>query len=277
MHSQPSKPSKVQPLQLLLVGQREEDYFIIRDLLNSHGSLITASLDQAMGFTDAQALLARKAYDMLLFQHESSENDALQILREPRLRNQTMPCLFLTEQADEGTIAEIAQAGACDCLIWSEMNQASLPRSIRSAVSLARSDRQCRDQEDTLRKLHSAVEQSADIVLITDSSGIIEYVNPAFERVTGDFPEDLVQVEDAQRLHPFSAEGQQLASQVGGAAGRAENLLHIAMETMVRPNGILSDTGVGIPNEHIPHIFEPFYTTKEQGKGTRLGLATIYG
>ncbi len=36
-----------------------------------------------------------------------------------------------------------------------------------------------------MRKLHSAVEQSADIVVITNSSGIIEYVNPAFERVTG--------------------------------------------------------------------------------------------
>jgi len=86
--------------------------------------------------------------------------------------------------------------------------------------------------EDTVRKLWQAIEQSADMVLITDCAGVIEYVNPAFEILTG-----------------YSREE---------AIGETPRLLKSGQQTLEL--------------YHMTHIFEPFYNTKEDGKGTGLGL-----
>ncbi|MFN8331865.1 MAG: ATP-binding protein [Saprospiraceae bacterium] len=67
-----------------------------------------------------------------------------------------------------------------------------------------------------------------------------------------------------------------LDNAVDAMSGKGE----IRISTYKEPNGVvveIEDNGPGIPPEVQPYIFDPFYTTKEPGKGSGLGLSTSYG
>jgi two-component system NtrC family sensor kinase len=54
----------------------------------------------------------------------------------------------------------------------------------------------------------------------------------------------------------------------------------LSIQTLTAGENIIlriKDTGMGIQSSDLPHIFEPFYTTKGNSKGTGLGLAVVYG
>ena len=64
------------------------------------------------------------------------------------------------------------------------------------------------------------------------------------------------------------------ASEATPAGGRVD------ITTTLGPDEVqvaVHDTGCGIPPEIVPHVFEPFYTTKSAAKGVGLGLAVVYG
>lgn len=73
----------------------------------------------------------------------------------------------------------------------------------------------------------------------------------------------------------------------GGELSFASNIIHLTSDDCNKSSFTLnagsyieiaiSDNGLGIDPSVITHIFDPFYTTKEQGKGTGLGLSVVYG
>ena len=169
----------------MLVGSQEEDFFLIREILARNRSGLIADLDHASSLDEAKTMLQESAYGMVLFEHETHDAAATKLLADFLHTRGATPFVMLTECADEKAVAEIVQAGAYDCLERSQLNGANLVRTIRCALNLHSIQQQQQLAEQHLRKLTCAVEHSADTVIVTNGQGIVEYVNPAFEKVTG--------------------------------------------------------------------------------------------
>jgi two-component system, cell cycle sensor histidine kinase and response regulator CckA len=176
---------------VLLVGSQEEDFFLIQEILDRNRGSLPAALDHAGSLDEAKTMLQRGEYGLVLFEHETGDAAATKLLSEFLHTRGAMPFILLTEHADEKAVAEIVQAGAYDCMERSQLTGANLVRTIRCALSLHSTQQQRQVAEQSLRKLSCAVEQSADAIFITNSEGIIEYVNPAFEMLTGYSPEEV--------------------------------------------------------------------------------------
>ena len=179
-----AKPAPV-PLRVLLVGNQEEDFFLIREILERSRSRLAAELEHARSIDEARTMLQRQSYGLVLFEHETGDEAAVHLVADFLRAGVSVPFILLTEDADEKSVAEIIGSGTWNCLPKSQLDGDTLVRTIRGTIALHSLQLEQHSTEESLRKLSRAVEQSADTVIITDRSGVIEYVNPAFENVTG--------------------------------------------------------------------------------------------
>ncbi len=181
-----AKPTAATPLlRVLLVGEKEEDFFLIREILERTRSMLAAELDHAHSIDEAQAMLQKHPYGLVLFEHDTGNVEAVRLVAEFLQAGITVPFILLTENADEKTVAELIGAGTWNYLGKSQMDGATLIRTIRNALAMHSLQQEQLSAEESLRKLSRAVEQSADAVMVTNHAGVIEYVNPAFEMQTG--------------------------------------------------------------------------------------------
>ena len=173
------------PLHVLLVGEQEEDFFLVREILERNRSALDVELEHVPSIEEAKALLPSGRFDLVLFEYQAGNTESIRAMTESVSTGVSLPFVLLTEDADEEKVAELIQAGTWNCVQKSHLDDGTLLCTIRNTIALHSLEQQRHNAESLLRRLSSAVEQAADTVLITNRQGVIEYVNPAFETLTG--------------------------------------------------------------------------------------------
>ena len=124
--------------------------------------------------------------------------------------------------------------------------------------------------------------------LITETCGILNHTLTQTISVESDVDKSLWQIlgdgtELSQVLMNLAINARDAMPNGGTLSFKAENvIIDSATAEMELSSGryvrvSVADTGTGMSNRILERIFDPFYTTKEQGKGTGLGLATCLG
>ena len=174
-------------LQLLLVGGSEREFADLCQLLReaNHGQV---RFEHATSLEDSLNKLRRQSYDLLLCSDHSTDNVAFQLLRQMRQHYSGVPIIFLSDPVNREAIETAVQAAGCHGA--AQNNRLEPSPEFAAAIDTLSAERQQVEREhqepdEALRKLWHSVEQMADALIIMDRSGVMEYVNPAFEALTG--------------------------------------------------------------------------------------------
>lgn len=157
-----------------MVDDDKIDRMAVERLVRAHN--LPYTVDSAGSLAEAREMLGHNDYDLIMLDYMLGDGTGIELMPSAR----GIPVIFVTGSGDEHIAVNAMKMGAYDYLIKDpERNYLTiLPQTVETVMARKKA-------EDTVRQLSSVVEQTADAVVITGRDGHIQYVNPAFSRLTG--------------------------------------------------------------------------------------------
>jgi diguanylate cyclase (GGDEF)-like protein/PAS domain S-box-containing protein len=168
------------PLNILFVEDVENDVLLLVDHLQSAGLIFSW---QRIDAERDMVVALRKSWDIIFSDFSMPNFNGIRALEIVREHDPDVPFIFVSGAIGENTAVEAMRKGAQDYVMKQNLNR--LPAAVDRELRKAQQRREHNQAEQILRKLSLVVKQATDSVFITDTEGHIEYVNPAFEELTG--------------------------------------------------------------------------------------------
>ncbi len=239
---------------MLIVEDSEEDTLLL--LMELRRSGYEPDFERVETREAMKEALQRREWDVVISDYvmpRFTGLDALATLKESGL---DLPFIIVSGNIGEDIAVEAMRAGAHDYILKGNLKRLlpAVERELRDAE--VRKSRKRMEEERT--RLAAAVESAVDAVVITDPRGIIRYVNPAFEKITGHSREEvdgreLSILEGGKNSGPFPHDIQEAmkrdASWTGRLTGRKKDGTLYQEECTYAP--IKAPSGGGVIN----HLF----------------------
>jgi len=144
---------------------------------------ISASLDRVDNHVEFVRSLTNGTYDLILADFSLPEFDGISALRIVQEKQLDLPFIFVTGTLGEELAVECLKSGATDYVLKNKLYRL-IPALMRT-INEQEEKKKRIQAEENYTKLASVVEQATAAVIITDLEGNINYVNPAFVKMSG--------------------------------------------------------------------------------------------
>ncbi|MCP5494451.1 MAG: diguanylate cyclase [Leptospiraceae bacterium] len=167
---------------ILAVDDEPDNLKVLIAYLKGHGFSIRIAQNGIQAYEFAQKFLP----DIILLDIKLPDIDGFQVCTKLKNNENTkdIPVIFMTSYTDVSQKVKGFESGAVDYITKPFQKEEVLAR-MNAHYTIIRQKSILANQNEELRKLHRAVEQSPSAIFITNKKGEIEFVNQAFCSITG--------------------------------------------------------------------------------------------
>lgn len=175
-------------LRVIIIEDSADDMLLIeRELKQAGYHPDVQGVEAAEGLRRA---LEQSKWDLVIADYAMPHFDGLTALKVVREYDAELPFILISGKIGEETAVEVLKAGAHNYIMKDRIKL--LGAAVNQSLQDASCQRQAREFERINRVLARAVEQSPVSILITDTNGNIQHVNPKLCDLTGYSPDDLI-------------------------------------------------------------------------------------